>query len=199
MGGMPSTGQLTFVLAVFFSIAGFVWLMRRHFARRYGVPPSRFRWIALGIAGFGIAFAIGSSLVLRAAVTPVIFRARLEGTAGMREGERAVVRTARFEVVRPGREHRVSVRAVPEKGTKVQGPVRLRLSLAGPGETALADTDLVLPVQPRRSWLRIKPRWDIGSVTFYPPVAGRYAVRLVPLHPGILRLDVKVVQASGVR
>jgi hypothetical protein len=196
---MPTTGQLTFVLAVFFSIAGFVWLMRRHFARRFGVPPSRFRWISGGIALFGIAFAIVSSLVLRAEVTPVIFRARLEGTAGMREGERAVMRTARFEVVRSGREHRVSVRAVPKKGMEVRGPVRLRLSLAGPGETALADTDLVLPVRPGRSWLWIKPRWGIGSVTFYPPVAGRYAVRLVPLHPGIRRLDVKVVEAPGVK
>ena len=196
---MPSTGQLTFVLAVFFSIAGFVWLMRRHFARRYDVPPSRFRWIAGGIALFGIAFAIVSSLVLRAAVTPVLFRARLEGTVGMREGERAVVRSARFEVVRSGREHRVSVRAVPERGMEVRGPVRLRLSLIGPGETALADTDLALPVRPRRSWFWIKPGWDIGSVTFYPPVAGRYAVRLIPLNPGIRRLEVKVTGALGKR
>jgi hypothetical protein len=196
---MPGTGQLTFVLTVFFSIAGFVWLMRRHFARRFGVPPSRFPWIAGGIALFGIVFAIVASLVLRAAVTPVVFRARLEGTIGMREGERAVQRTARFEVVRPGREHSVSVRAVPERGMDVRGPFRLRLSLIGPGETALADTDLVLPVRPRRPWLWIKPRWDTGSVAFYPPVAGRYAVRLVPLHPGIRRLEVKVVEVSGVK
>jgi hypothetical protein len=195
---MPSTGSLTFVLVVFFSIAGFVWLMRRHFARRFGVPPSHFRWISGGIALFGIAFTIVSSLVLRAAVTPVIFRARLEGTAGMREGERAVMRTARFEVVHSGWEHHVSVRAVPEKGIEARGPMRLRLSLVGPGATALADTDLVLPIRPRSSWLWGKPRWDIGSVRFYPPVTGRYAARLVPLHPGIRRLDVKVVEASGV-
>jgi hypothetical protein len=88
----------------------------------------------------------------------------------------------------------VSVRAVPEKGIDVRGPVRLRFSLAGPGETALADTDLVLPVRPRRSWLGLTPRWDTGSVAFRAPVAGRYAVRLVPLHPGIRRLDVNVVE-----
>lgn len=193
---MPSVWQLTFVLAVFFSIAGFVWLMRRHFARRFGVQPSHFRWISGGITLFGIVFAIVSSLVLRAAVTPVIFRARLEGTAGMQEGERAVMRTARFEVVHPGREHRLSVRAVPEKGIEARGPMRLRLSLVGPGATALADTDLALPVRPRSSWFWGKPRWDVGSVLFHPPVTGRYAVRLIPLHPGIRRLDVKVVEAS---
>jgi hypothetical protein len=196
---MPSAGPLTFVLAVFFSIAGFVWLMRRHFARRYGVQQSRFRWIAGGIALFGIAFAVVSSLVVRASVTPVIFRARLEGTAGMREGERAVMRSARFEVVHPRMEHCVSVRAVPEKGIEARGPMRLRLSLVGPGAAALADTNLVLPVRPRSSWFWGKPRWDMGSVRFYPPVTGRYTVRLVPLHPGIRRLDVKVVEASGMK
>ena len=75
----------------------------------------------------------------------------------------------------------------------------MRLSLVGPGAAALTDTDLVLPARPRRSWFRIKPQWDIGSLAFHPPVAGRYTVRLIPLHPGIRRLDVKVVETPGVK
>jgi hypothetical protein len=195
--GMPSALQLTGVLAVFFSMAGFVWLMRRHFARRYGLPPSRFRWISGGIVGFGIAFTVVAWLVVRASLAPVIFLGRLEGTVGMREGEPAVMRTARFEVFHPGREHRVDVGAVPERGVAVRGPVRLRLSLVGPGESELADTDLVLPVRSQRSWWSVKAGWDRREVAFRPLVAGRYAVRLVPLHPGIGRLEVKVTELRG--
>jgi hypothetical protein len=195
---MPSAGQLTTVLVIFFSMAGFVWLMRRHFARRYGVPPSRVRWISGGLALFGIVFAIVSSLVLRAAANPVICRARLEGTAGMRQGDPAVVRTARFEVVHSGREHYLSVQAVPVKGIEVRGPVRMRLSLTDPRGTALADTDLVLPVRPSRFWPWSRASWEPGGVTFHPPVTGRCAVRLVPLHPGLRRLDVKVVERRRV-
>lgn len=194
---MPSTGQLALVLTTFFSMAGFVWLLRRYFSRRYDVPLSRFRWISLGIALFGIAFAIAASLVARAAATPVVFRARLEGTAGMREGEQAVMRAARFEVVHPGREHRVSIRVVPDKGVEARGPVHLRLSLVGPGEAALADTELVMPARSRHPWLSFKPPWDPGTVDFRPSVAGRHAVRLIPLHPGIRRLDVKVEDISA--
>jgi hypothetical protein len=194
---MPGAWQVAFVLTVFFGMAGFLWLMRRHFERRFGVPPSRFPWICGGIAAFGIVFVIAATLVMRAGDPPVIFRARLEGTAGLREGEAAVVRTARFAVSHPGRKHLVSVRAVPGRGVVPTGPIRLRLSLVGPGETALVETDLVLPVRSGLSWRSIGPRWEPGTVPFRPPVAGRYVVRLIPLNPGIGRLDLRVIEAGG--
>jgi hypothetical protein len=194
---MPSAGQFAAVLGIFFSIAGFVWLMRRHFARRYGVPLSRLRWISGGIALFGIAFAIATAMVVRAVEPSVVFRDRLPGTAGMRTGGPAIMRAARFNVVHVGREHVVRVRAIPEKEVEARGPIQLRLSVVGPGESALADTDLVLPVRPRRTWLSVKSEWAIGSVGFYPRVTGRYVLRLVPLNAGIRCLDVTVIAAPA--
>lgn len=189
---MPGVWQVVTVLTVFFGIAGFLWLMRRHFARRFGVPPSRFPWISGGIAVFGIAFVVLASLIMRAADSPVIFKTRLEGTVGMREGEAAVVRTARFAVSHPRQGHVIDARVIPGKGVLSTDPVRLRLSLVGPGETALADTDLVLAARSRPYWPSRTRRWEPGVVRFVPSVAGRYAVRIIPLSVGIQRIELRV-------
>ncbi len=191
---MPSTSQLATVLSVFFGMAGFVWLMRRHFSRRWGVPQSRIRSVSLGLALFGIAFAAGASLVLEERDRPTVLKTRLEGTAGRSEGAPAILRSARFEVARPAREHRVRVRAVPERGIPVRGPVRLGLVVLDPGGSALYDSTLVLPVVSRRVWLSTRPGWGDGAVTFRPPEPGRHALRLVPLNAGIRRLEVRIEQ-----
>jgi hypothetical protein len=194
---MPSTWQLTVVLAVFFGIAGFIWLMRRHFARRWGVSDARIRWVSLGFVLFGAAFAAVSAEVVRTRLAPVILEARLPGTPGLLEGDPAVVRTARFEVSRPGQVLRASVRVVPERGVAVRGAIRLRVSVFDPDGSALVDTVLNLPARALRSIASRGGQWEKGVVDFRPSSAGRHVMRLIPLHPRIARLELKVTEVGS--
>jgi hypothetical protein len=193
---MPSTGQVISVLVVFLGFAWFLHAMRRHFIRRFDVPPSRYRWIPISIALFGILFTVVSTIVARAVYDQSHHSFRLAGTLGMREGDPAVLRTVRFEVPDAGSTLSVNVRAIPGKGVPVKGPVRVRLALLDPADQALVDTVLSVPVRRHRGWRGGQDEWAGELSGCLASAAGRYTFRLVPLNPGIERFMVRIVETG---
>lgn len=189
---MSSLIQSLLVLGLFGAMAAFVWAMRRHLARRYGVTEARVVRSAAFIIGAGVTMACLVLFVGRIVNSPILFATVVDGTLGLQPGDPSVARSVRVPVRRAGEELFLVVRPLADQEHPAAQNALIRYRFVRPDEKVVFNAELkFVPEQDRRR-PSAPPAWGEIRLPFTPDTTGSYSVRLFPQSPGIAAIQLRL-------
>jgi hypothetical protein len=163
-----------------------------------GATPRRSRWLAIGFAVGGAAFAGYAGLVDNRMRAVTLIELEVPGTEGVRVGDPPPVREVRFTVEHTDVEHTLMYWPTGAGPLGGSGDVTIAVELRDPaGTTLLERTEVHTPNSSRQS-----TDWSSVSLPFTPVTPGEYTLLVTPLTIDIPRIHIRIedpLKRDGVR
>jgi hypothetical protein len=163
-----------------------------------GATPQRSRWLAIGLALGGMAFAVYGGLADSRMRAVTLIELEVPGSEGLSANATPPVREVRFTVEHADIEHTLTYWPTGAGVLGGIGTVEVGIELRDPAGTPLFQrTERHTPNSSRQS-----TDWSSVSIPFTPMALGEYTLLITPLTPDIPFVHIRIedpLKRDGVR